>query len=100
MFESVFTLAEYALKEPFRAGGFEITPYKVPHYLVDTFAMRVTNGGRTLAYSGDSAPSGELVESARDADVFLCEATLADSESDADPRGHLSADEAVAAFEA
>jgi len=58
----------------------------------------VTNGGRTLAYSGDSAPSGELVESARDADVFLCEATLAQPEPA--ERGHLTADEAVDAFAA
>jgi ribonuclease BN (tRNA processing enzyme) len=100
MFEGVFQLAEYAPREPFRAGGFEITPFKVPHYLIDTYAMRVTNGDRTLAYSGDSAPSEELVEMARGADLFVCEATLVDSDADASPRGHLSADEAVAAFEA
>jgi ribonuclease BN (tRNA processing enzyme) len=101
MFDMVFTLAEYADRTPFRtAAGLEVTPVWVPHYLIDTYALRVTNGDRTLAYSGDSAPSDQLVETARDADLFLCEATLVDSQADALPRGHLSADEAVAAFEA
>jgi ribonuclease BN (tRNA processing enzyme) len=100
MFEGVFTLAEYTPGEPFRAGGFDVTPLQVPHYLIETFALRVTNHERTLAYSGDSAPSDKLVATARGADLFLCEATLANSEADATPRGHLSVDEAVAAFEA
>jgi ribonuclease BN (tRNA processing enzyme) len=60
----------------------------------------VRRGGRTLAYSGDSSPSERLVELARDADLFLCEATLERAELDADPRGHLSADEARATHEA
>jgi ribonuclease BN (tRNA processing enzyme) len=100
MFDDVFTLAEYGPREPFRVCGFEVTPFKVPHYQIDTYALRVTNGRRTLAYSGDSAPSDELVEMARDADLFICEATLIDSNADGTPRGHLSVDEAVAAFEA
>jgi ribonuclease BN (tRNA processing enzyme) len=40
------------------------------------------------------------VESARDADLFVCEATLLRGELDGEPRGHLSLDEAVEAFEA
>jgi ribonuclease BN (tRNA processing enzyme) len=59
----------------------------------------VTDGHATVAYSGDTAPTPGLAELARDADLFLCEATLAEPEP-ADDRGHLSADEAVAAFEA
>ncbi len=55
---------------------------------------------RVLTYSGDSAPSDELVEAARDADLFVCEATLLRGELDGEPRGHLSLDEAVEAFEA
>ena len=50
-----------------------------------------------LAYSGDSGPCGELVELARDADLFLCEATLERGELEGDDRGHLDPDEAVAA---
>ena len=67
-----------------------------------TRGNRVSDGNAVLAYSGDSAPSSQLAEVARNADLFLCEATLEESrEGGADGlRGHLSADEAMAAFEA
>jgi ribonuclease BN (tRNA processing enzyme) len=101
MFANMFPLREYAEREPFEtAAGLTLSAFRVPHYLIDTYAFRVTDGERTLAYSGDSAPSEALVEVARGADLFLCEATLVSSDADADPRGHLSADEAIAAFEA
>jgi ribonuclease BN (tRNA processing enzyme) len=101
MFEEVFRMAEYADGEPFAtAAGLEVTPTRVPHYRVETYAFRVTNETGTLAYSGDSAPTDILADVARDADLFLCEATLADGSLDNEPRGHLSAAEAVAAFEA
>jgi ribonuclease BN (tRNA processing enzyme) len=60
----------------------------------------VQSNGAVVAYSGDSAPSDELVDAARDADLFVCEATLLRGELDGEPRGHLSLDEAVEAFEA
>jgi ribonuclease BN (tRNA processing enzyme) len=101
MFWNAFEIEEYTEDEPFttRAGP-TVTPIRVPHYTLRTFAFRVTNGAKTLAYSGDSAPSDALVEVAREADLFVCEATLVDDEADGVPRGHLSADEAVAAFAA
>jgi GNAT superfamily N-acetyltransferase len=83
----------------FEAAGFAVTGFRVPHYTLETYALRVEGDGRALAYSGDSAPSDDLVEAARDADLFVCEATLSDSAEDG-LRGHLSAPEAVAAFEA
>ncbi len=98
MFEDVFALREYVPGEPFAAAGLTVTATWVPHYTIDTYALRVENASHTLCYSGDSAPSDALVEAARDADLFLCEATLADGSLDGDPRGHLSAEEAVAAF--
>jgi ribonuclease BN (tRNA processing enzyme) len=57
----------------------------------------VSDGNRTLAYSADSAPCEGLVKLARDADLFLCEATLSQPEQGI--RGHLTADEALEAFE-
>ena len=95
MFERTFALREYAPGEPFVAGGFSVTAIRVPHYEVEAYALRVSDGSRTLAYSGDSAPSDALVAAARDADLFLCEATLADGSLDGEPRGHLSLDEAL-----
>ena len=83
-----------------RSGSSIVTPTRVPHYTLETYAFRVQSNGAVLTYSGDSAPSDELVESARDADLFVCEATLLRGELDGEPRGHLSLDEAVEAFEA
>ncbi len=101
MFEQAFRLHEYVGREPFStAGGFQVTPVPVRHYRIETYAFRVTDGVSTLAYSGDSAPSESLAEVARSADLFLCEATLAEGRLDGDPRGHLTADEAAEAFRA
>ncbi len=100
MFERTFDIREYSEDEPFTINGLELRAVRVPHYTLRTFALRVTDGQRTLAYSGDSGPSERLAEVARDADLFICEATLERGELDGEPRGHLSADEAVEAFEA
>ena len=99
MFDA-FDLHEYRESEPFEADGLTITPVRVPHYQLQTYALRVTDGKAMLAYSGDSAPSPQLAEVGRDADLFLCEATLKESREGGDGlRGHLSAEEAIAAFE-
>jgi ribonuclease BN (tRNA processing enzyme) len=64
------------------------------------FGFRVSEDGATLAYSGDSGPSEALPELARDADVFVCEATLVAPNPEGGTRGHLSAEEADAVFRA
>jgi ribonuclease BN (tRNA processing enzyme) len=97
MFEEAFDVHEYVDGEPFEAAGLEITPIRVLHYDIETYGFRVTDGERMLAYSGDSAPCDPLVEVARDADLFLCEATLAEPREGA-LRGHLAEAEAVDAF--
>jgi ribonuclease BN (tRNA processing enzyme) len=94
--EQAFRPREYRAEEPFSAGGFEVTPIRLAHYEELTFGLRVSDGRRTIAYSGDTAPTPRLAELARDADLFLCEATLADPEPA--ERGHLTADEATDAF--
>jgi ribonuclease BN (tRNA processing enzyme) len=99
MFEHAFRPHEYADGTAFRAAGLDVTPLRVPHYQVETYGFRISDREVTLAYSGDSAPSEQLTKLARDADLFLCEATLERGDLDGDPRGHLSAEEAVEAFE-
>jgi ribonuclease BN (tRNA processing enzyme) len=100
MFDLAFVLDDYAEDEPFQAAGFTVLAHRLPHYTLLTFGLRVTNGSRSLAYSGDSGPDERLAELARDVDLFVCEATLERGDLDGAPRGHLSADEAVAAFRA
>ena len=100
MFERAFEIDEYEPGVLFELAGHRLTALRVPHYTVDAYALRVGDGDRTLAYSGDSGPGDALIELARDADLFLCEATLLRAGDDGLPRGHLSLDEAEAAFAA
>jgi ribonuclease BN (tRNA processing enzyme) len=55
--------------------------------------MRIAAGGRTLTYSGDTAPNPALARAARDADVFLCEATWTDDQRGMMGPVHMSAGE-------
>ncbi|HZT91759.1 MAG TPA: MBL fold metallo-hydrolase [Gaiellaceae bacterium] len=98
MFETAFRLHEYADGEPFTTAGFTVTPLRVLHYEMLAFGFRVTQNGAVLAYSGDSGPSDALPQLARDADLFLCEATLLAPNPEGGTRGHLSAAEANDAF--
>ena len=99
MFETTFPIREYADAVAFEAAGFAITPMRVPHYGLLSFGFRVTGPDAVLAYSADSGPADALVDLARDADLFVCEATLAESGEEG-ARGHLSLEEAAAAFAA
>jgi ribonuclease BN (tRNA processing enzyme) len=100
MFERTFHTSEYRPGIPFAVGDLGVTAVRVPHYTLETYAFRVESRRRVLAYSGDSAPSDHLAEAARDADLFVCEATLRHGQLDGEPRGHLSLEEAVAIFDA
>ena len=87
---------EYEEETPFVAAGFDLIAYRMLHYALESYGLRVSDGDRTLAYSADSAPCDGLVELARGADLFLCEATLEQPEPGI--RGHLTADEALDAY--
>ena len=99
MFDEAFAVQEYAEERAFSAGGFEVTPYRVLHYGLLAFGFRASRNGTVLAYSGDSGPDPSLAELARDADLFVCEATLEQPNPEGGTRGHLAAPEAIAAFE-
>ena len=73
-------------------GPFTIDRMRVNHP-VETYAMRITAGGRTLAYSADSGVCDDLVKLARGADAFLCEASYLDGD-DNPPDIHLTGREA------
>lgn len=92
----VFSVREYENGALFRAAGFDVVPVRVLHYDLLSFGFRIRNGGKTLAYSGDSGPSPALADLARGADMFVCEATLAQPEPAM--RGHLTEQEALVAF--
>jgi ribonuclease BN (tRNA processing enzyme) len=99
MFDQAFDLHEYARNSPIEVAGFQFEAHRLPHYQLQAYGFRVRDSerGRVLAYSGDCAPTAELAELAHGADLFVCEATLVHGDRDGTPRGHLSAEEALAA---
>jgi ribonuclease BN (tRNA processing enzyme) len=97
MFDHAFTLHEYEPGVPTQIAGFEVEAHRLPHYTLEAFGFRVSHDGKVLAYSGDCAPTPELSVLAKGADLFVCEATLSHGDRDGTPRGHLSAEEALAA---
>ena len=100
MFHKAFTVGEYEDRGHVETVGFRVTPRRVLHYDLRAYGFRVSCNGRTFAYSGDSGPSDALPELARDADLFLCEATLLEPNPEGGTRGHLAAAEAKEAFDA
>jgi ribonuclease BN (tRNA processing enzyme) len=66
---------ELAHRQAARVGPAEVTAFPVVHASgAPPFALRVEYGGRVIAYSGDTEWTESLVDAARGADVFVCEA--------------------------
>jgi ribonuclease BN (tRNA processing enzyme) len=63
-------------------GGFAVEFIGVEHR-VPTAAIRITHGGRTVAFSADSLPCEGLIAVAQNADLFICDTMCAESDGDA-----------------
>src|SRR5262249_41211298 len=78
MLDRAYRLEEFAPGDRFTVGPFDVVTTPLPHF-VPNAGMRVGADGRTLVYTGDPGPSAELPDLARDADVFLAEASYAEA---------------------
>jgi ribonuclease BN (tRNA processing enzyme) len=80
------------------ARRLEIGPFTVElaavNHPVETYGVRLSADGRSLAYSADTGTSDSLVDLARDTDLFLCEASFLDGE-DNPPGIHLTGRQAA-----
>lgn len=66
---------ELAERQAARVGPAEVRAFPVVHASgAPPYALRVEYGGRSVAYSGDTEWTESLVDAARGADVFVCEA--------------------------
>jgi ribonuclease BN (tRNA processing enzyme) len=93
LFDAAFEVREYDPATTLVVGEITLAFVPVQHY-VPTWAIRCRVGARTLAYSADSGPTAALAELGRDADLFLCEATLLERDVAEETPGHLTAAEA------
>ncbi|WP_431877094.1 MBL fold metallo-hydrolase [Amycolatopsis sacchari] len=73
---------------PVEVGPFELRAIPVDHP-TEAFGLRISHGGRTLAYTGDTGPCAALDELAEGVDVLLTEATWTDAPG-RPPGVHLS----------
>jgi len=87
-----FDFREWSEPEPVTIGPFEVTVTTVEHP-IPAYAIKVTTGGRTLVYSGDTGPTEALAAFVEGADAFLCEASFVES-GDNPPNLHLTGAEA------
>ena len=62
--------------ETYSIGGFEISFFEVIHR-VPTYAVRVKQGDKVLAFSADSLPCDALIRCAQNVDLFVCDAICA-----------------------
>jgi ribonuclease BN (tRNA processing enzyme) len=77
MLEAACDVREFSAGDRFAVGPFEVGTRGLPHF-VPNAGLRLTAGGRSLAYTGDCGPCPDLITLARDADLLLAEATFAD----------------------
>jgi ribonuclease BN (tRNA processing enzyme) len=79
---------------PVRPGRSTLGPFQVElartAHPVECYAIRLTAGGRSLVYTGDTGPCDRVVELARGADVLLAEAAHPDSDPRQPPGLHLT----------
>lgn len=72
---ATFDFRRYSDEPTGRIGPFSFTAVDVVHP-VPAYALRVSVGEKVLTFSGDTGPCATLVEAARDADLFLAEASF------------------------
>ncbi|WBP88703.1 MBL fold metallo-hydrolase [Kitasatospora cathayae] len=71
--ESAFAVTELSDGQRAVVGSLTLASRAVEHGM-PAFALRVEAGGRSLVYSGDTAPCAALAELAAGCDLLLCEA--------------------------
>lgn len=70
-------VSAFTAGESFEVGPLRVDTWPLPHS-VSNAGLRLLAGGRVLAYTGDTGPSGAIVELASAADLFLAEASFAE----------------------
>lgn len=92
-FSDIFDVRPWVDGEAVNIGSLNVMPRLVCHP-TESYGMRFTDpSGASFVYSGDTGVCDALVELARGADVFLCEASWTHS-PDRPPKLHLSGTEA------
>ncbi len=88
MLDSALDLREFTPGCRLNIGPFRAQTRLLPHWRPNA-GVRLDAGGVTVAYTGDTGPTPDIVDLARDSDLLLAEATYVD-QVPADSRRYLS----------
>jgi ribonuclease BN (tRNA processing enzyme) len=91
-FDDVFNVIEFNSGNRLLLGDLKLEFVPVKHY-IPTWAIMVTDA-KKLAYSADSRMCDELIEIARNADLFICNLGDDHRENNIDDGGHLKPEQA------
>jgi ribonuclease BN (tRNA processing enzyme) len=86
-FDVAFDVREYRPGDTLQVGALELELHELRHGAPNC-GTRLSDGVSTVAYTGDTGTTPALVDLARDVDLLVAEASLA--ETDTGPQGHLS----------
>lgn len=89
--ESAFAVHELHDGHQARVGALTLTSRAVAHG-IPAFAVRIEAEGRSLVYSGDTAPCANLTRLAKGCDVLLCEAESAQAPPEGEQVHHTPED--------
>jgi ribonuclease BN (tRNA processing enzyme) len=75
---TAFSFSEIVPGEGFEIGPFRVKTEPMAHLGLPALGFRLEADGTVLAYTGDTGPTHHVEDLARDADMFLAEATWQD----------------------
>ena len=75
MLDDAFELREFSPGAAFEAGPFSVRTWLLPHSRPNA-GLRLQAGRTVLAYTGDTGPSPDLAALAKDADLFIADASF------------------------
>lgn len=88
-------ITEFDPDREIASGDVKIMPFRNFHPQVDnSFALRITCDGRTVAYSSDTEWTESLLSAARDADLFIAEAYFYEKKI----KGHMDYDSLISNY--
>jgi ribonuclease BN (tRNA processing enzyme) len=92
-FHSLLPWTDFVAGDVVEAGPLRLTGFDSAHSCTNV-CLRIEAGGKTLTYTGDTGPHDDLELGAKDADLFLCEASWVEDERSIPEPIHLRAREA------
>jgi ribonuclease BN (tRNA processing enzyme) len=88
-FAQTCRFSEVAAGQTFEVGPVRLSLFAAAHP-IETLAVRAEAGGTVIAYSADSGPTPQVAACARDADLFICDASWLERDGPHPPALHMT----------